>query len=137
MDGLRRDDRAAATSGRASVVIIPPIARAVRGHLAGMDGRYGHIAEMKRRAAALPLPTSDFSDLGQLGGSDCEFIDAVRVGDVGALRMILGMAINPTLASDVDVHGGEMLLSGSGGRAMLRNEGSGNEADFLNLGCRK
>jgi hypothetical protein len=85
---------------------------------------------MKRRAAALKVPLFDFSDLGTIGGTDCEFVDSVHVGETGAARMALAMS-GALRWIDEDSVGG--IISAGAGQA----ETADHEVDYLNLGCRK
>jgi hypothetical protein len=77
-----------------------------------------------------------------IGGSDCEFIDAEHVGDVGTLGMALAMARAPgsPLARVVDRIAADPVIGENSGAAMLRSDFAGNvdrETDLPNLGCCK
>jgi hypothetical protein len=110
------------------VIIIPPIARAVASELAAE--RYAHLAIMKTRAASLTVPVFDFSDLGAIGGTDCEFVDSVHVGETGAARMALAMS---TALGWIDESSAAAIVAKGAGRAGTTDH----EVDYLNLGCRK
>ncbi len=123
-------------AGVTPIVFVPPIAQAVRAEMAARTEAYTHVAEMKRRVAGIPFDHVDLSDLGELGGNDYEFIDAVHTGDVGALRIALRLSDIPALQGAVLSDWAQHALADNAQHAMFKDEAP-RERDFLSLSCNK
>jgi hypothetical protein len=122
--------------------VVPPIAATVLQAMRQGSGT-GLLDTLDERLSASGLAYYDFSAGQTLGTSDCEFVDGFHGGFVTYLRMLRKMA--PDLESVPSLRGlvrpvGDLdaLIAANAGRATLRNEAwSGQEVDFLGLGCRK
>ncbi len=125
------------------VLYIPPVAHRVYQKMAAMKEKYGFIDELREFIASLPVEAYDFHDAGAAGISDCEFIDGFHVGEVGYQKLLLAISrqnpesalnkcLNIRLMQDkIDEFDGCVLTEYD--LPMYNYD----EADFLNLGCKK
>lgn len=122
--------------------VLPPVAPSVLKAMREAKGT-SLLETLHDRLSKSGFAFYDFTDGATIGSPDCEFVDGLHGGFVTYLRMLRAMA--PDLESVPSSAGlvrpvGELdrLIAANAGRATLRDTAwSGNEVDFLGLGCQK
>ncbi len=119
------------------VMLIPPFAPTVTKAMK-QQGGYKYIDEARQALAEMAeskkLPFFDFHEAGNLGSSDCEFIDGHHGGPIVYQRILLDMSVgNEAVRSVAKLAEIGWNIENYGGRASMLE----NEIDFLGLGCKK
>ena len=137
VDAVRR----LSEEGVTVLVIVPPMLGAVVDTFSRTPA-FSYVDEIRGALQQLDVTVHDFHDIRQIGSNDCEFIDDRHAGDVGNMRILLGIG---TVAKPMDklpwdqdiVSGFVERFSGRALAAFSPKKYSGTEGDFLRLGCEK
>jgi len=126
--------------GMLPIVYISPLASPVYARLKADPEAYSHLFGLKDALASRGIAVLDASSAEASGIQDCEFLDALRMGEVASCRLLREVAsARLELLSYIDMERVSRTLNEWAGHAFVRDEraDAGFETDFLGLGCRK
>ena len=122
------------------IAYITPVAAPVYDAMLGDDASYRHLFDLKNALMARGIEVLDASDPRTLGITDCEFLDGLRVGEVGCDRILHELTNRwPELLSYVNMEKLNRVLNEWPGHAWVRDERVSDafETDYLKMGCLK
>jgi len=126
------------SQGIKTVVFAPPVPPLIAAAMRN-SGTYDYVEKTKSILKNRGINLFDFHNPGQIGLTDCNFIDGFHVGDVGSAKMLSYMArTQPNLKAVLNQK--ELVrISKFKDRAGVYFSEAFNleETDFLNLGCVK
>lgn len=127
-------------AGSTVILFMPPLADPVYREVLTSGNRYAYLKKLPLALQRSGLDVSNFTDSGELGGNDCEFVDGFHGGELTYVRILEKLAVKfPVLKNELDNDEIQGALSRWSGFAMVPNQAltDRQEVDFLGIGCNK